>query len=220
MSALTPTISHTVSRRILHSREKGGWSPRSEDTSEDTSQDKSASSERPSVRKLQKLLRHHQQFPYNHVDQVWRNLYLGDMTAAQDTALLKYLRITHVLNAAENDKDNKVNAETYKNLDIAYQGLAASNEPSFDISPLLQQGAQFIKLGATCHGKVLVFSCNGMNRAATIVLAYLMLHQRLPLEDAIKSVISQRGIKPNSGFLGQLHDLDKQLLKQRTPPKD
>lgn len=59
--------------------------------------------------------------------------------------------------------------------------------------------------------KVLVHCVVGVSRSATLVLAYLMLHQQLSLRQAVISVSEHRWIFPNRGFLRQLCQLDQQL---------
>lgn len=51
----------------------------------------------------------------------------------------------------------------------------------------------------------------GVSRSATLVLAYLMLKERLTLVEAICAVKENRGVAPNRGFLRQLVRLDRQL---------
>ncbi len=51
----------------------------------------------------------------------------------------------------------------------------------------------------------------GLSRSSTLVLAYLMIHENMTLVDAIKAVSVNRNICPNSGFLEQLRELDKEL---------
>lgn len=59
--------------------------------------------------------------------------------------------------------------------------------------------------------KVLVHCVVGVSRSATLVLAYLMLHQQLSLRQAVVTVRQRRWVFPNRGFLHQLCQLDQQL---------
>lgn len=58
---------------------------------------------------------------------------------------------------------------------------------------------------------MLVHCAMGLSRSSTLVLAYLMIHEGMTLADAIKAVSANRNISPNSGFLEQLRELDKEL---------
>lgn len=54
-------------------------------------------------------------------------------------------------------------------------------------------------------------------RSATLVLAYLMKHQKLTLMDAHALVKSKRTMaRPNSGFWVQLVEYEKKLFKENT----
>lgn len=55
----------------------------------------------------------------------------------------------------------------------------------------------------------------GASRSATLVLAYLMIYERLTVAEAVKAVRGCRNILPNVGFLEQLRALDAKLNLQR-----
>lgn len=55
----------------------------------------------------------------------------------------------------------------------------------------------------------------GVSRSATLVLAYLMIYERLTVAEAIEAVRGHRNILPNVGFLEQLRDLDARLAVQK-----
>lgn len=59
--------------------------------------------------------------------------------------------------------------------------------------------------------KVLVHCVVGISRSATLVLAYLMLHQQMSLRQAVITVRQHRWVFPNRGFLCQLCQLDQKL---------
>lgn len=64
--------------------------------------------------------------------------------------------------------------------------------------------------------KLLVHCVMGRSRSATLVLAYLMIEEKMTLVDAIEQVKHHRQIMPNWGFLKQLRELDTFLLEQRS----
>ena len=64
-------------------------------------------------------------------------------------------------------------------------------------------------------GKVLVHCIMGVSRSATLVLAYLMMRQRLSLRDSLRHVTQKRAIYPNQHFLSLLIKLDEQLTLRR-----
>ncbi|KYO27604.1 dual specificity protein phosphatase 13 [Alligator mississippiensis] len=188
--------------------------PRSS-SSETSSQESQAPYETPELFDLQRLfwLRGGSD---NHVDQVWPNLYLGDAWAARSKATLQSLNITHILNAADGPYSINTGARYYRDLQIEYYGVEAFDDPSFDLSIFFYDAANFIhKALNTPGGKVFVHCAMGISRSASLVLAFLMIHEDMTLVDALKTVNSQREICPNTGFLSQLRNLDIKLNEER-----
>ncbi|XP_061490851.1 dual specificity protein phosphatase 13B-like [Rhineura floridana] len=171
--------------------------------------------ETPALSELQKLI-WRRGGSDNHVDQVWPNLYLGDAWAARSKAILQNLGITHILNAADGPYNINTGARYYRDLPIEYYGVQAFDDTSFDISIFFHDAANFIhKALKTGGGKVFIHCAMGLSRSATLVLAYLMIHENLTLVEALKSVDSHRGICPNTGFLIQLQALDIKLNSEK-----
>ena len=52
----------------------------------------------------------------------------------------------------------------------------------------------------------------GGSRSATVVLAFLIQHQQMSLDQALVTVKKKRDIRPNNGFLSQLITLEETLL--------
>ncbi|MEE6518005.1 hypothetical protein FKM82_028681 [Ascaphus truei] len=170
--------------------------------------------ETPALADLERLLWTREGSP-SHLDQVWPNLYVGDAWAARNKVLLHELRVTHVLNAAHGRYNVDTGSKFYQGLPISYLGVEAFDEPSFDLSTYFEQAANFIKQALDFPGgKVLVHCGMGISRAPTMVLAYLMIHKKMTIVDAIKTVKSHRNICPNSGFLSQLRHLEVWLQQK------
>ncbi|KAK0137543.1 Dual specificity protein phosphatase 26 [Merluccius polli] len=146
----------------------------------------------------------------SHADEVWPKLYIGDQHGAENLADLSMHRITHVLNAAQCRRHG--GADLYKGMNIAYMGIEARDSCDFDMSTNFQSAANFIHGALSRGGRVLVHCHVGVSRSATLVLAYLMLKQKLTLVEAICAVKDHRGVVPNRGFLRQLIQLDGQLF--------
>ncbi|XP_069467071.1 dual specificity protein phosphatase 13B isoform X2 [Ambystoma mexicanum] len=148
-----------------------------------------------------------------HVNQVWPNLYLGDRCTALDKGLLRQLGITHILNAADGLFNVNTGARFYSEMGIDYYGIEADDDPEFNLSIYFNQAARFIRAGLNSpRGRVLVHCAMGISRSATLVLAFLMICEKLLLVDAIKAVSEHRDICPNTGFLQQLRVLDSKLF--------
>ncbi|XP_072312230.1 dual specificity protein phosphatase 13A-like [Eucyclogobius newberryi] len=167
----------------------------------------------PSVKELLKILYGGKRFG-NHVDEVWPRLFLGDMTVANDRYSVWKLGITHVLNAAHGRPHSEGSADFYGPA-VEYHGVPADDSPTFDLSKYFCSSAGFIHNALEVEGgRVLVHCAVGVSRSATLVLSFLMLHQRLPLLDAVLRVKQHRWIFPNKGFLKQLKILDVKLRTQ------
>ncbi|XP_051273625.1 dual specificity protein phosphatase family protein [Dicentrarchus labrax] len=153
------------------------------------------------------------------VDEVWPNLYIGNVAVAQNRKTLHKLGITHVLNAAHY-KQGSIGDQSFYGNTCVYFGIPAEDSERFDLSLYFKPAADFIhKALKSKDGKVLVHCIMGVSRSATLVLAYLMLRQRLSLRDALRRVVQKRAIYPNQNFLSLLLKLDERLtLKRRMCP--
>uniref|UniRef100_A0A3Q4HB11 Dual specificity protein phosphatase n=1 Tax=Neolamprologus brichardi TaxID=32507 RepID=A0A3Q4HB11_NEOBR len=156
-------------------------------------------------------LRHSKRFG-NHVDEVWPNLFIGDMSVANDRYSLWKLGITHVVNAAHG-KTHCQGSHYFYGSTVDYYGVPADDSPSFDLSRYFFPSAEYIHNALDTTTRVLVHCAVGVSRSASIVLAYLMIHHNYTLLDAINKVKERRWIFPNRGFLKQLHALDTKLQK-------
>ncbi|XP_072293335.1 dual specificity protein phosphatase 13A [Eucyclogobius newberryi] len=149
------------------------------------------------------------------VDEVWPGLYIGNVAVAQNKKTLCKLGITHVLNAAHS-KQGSIGDQSFYGDICVYFGIPAEDSDNFDLSLHFRSAADFIHAALKAKdGKVLVHCIMGMSRSASLVLAYLMLHQRLTLSNALKHVIQKRAIYPNQYFLSLLLKLDDQLSFKR-----
>ncbi|XP_067344893.1 dual specificity protein phosphatase 13A-like [Channa argus] len=171
-----------------------------------------ASPDTPSVKDLVKVLYGGKRFD-NHVDEVWPNLFIGDMSVANDRYSLWKLGITHVLNAAHGKMHCQGSHDFYGST-VDYYGVPADDSLSFDLSRYFFPSAEYIQNALdTAGARVLVHCAVGVSRSASLVLAYLMIHHHYTLLEAISKVKEHRWIFPNKGFLKQLLVLDIKLRK-------
>ncbi|KAG5266728.1 hypothetical protein AALO_G00235480 [Alosa alosa] len=149
------------------------------------------------------------------VDEVWPNLFIGSVAIAQNLTALKKLGITHVLNAAHT-KQGCIGDQDFYGDAFVYHGIPADDSSKFDLSVYFHPAADFIhKSLKKKDGKVFVHCFMGVSRSSTLVLAYLMLKQRLKLRSGVETLIQRRAIYPNRNFLSQLLELDAQLQRKR-----
>uniref|UniRef100_A0A8C5PT92 Dual specificity protein phosphatase n=1 Tax=Leptobrachium leishanense TaxID=445787 RepID=A0A8C5PT92_9ANUR len=172
----------------------------------------------PTVKELQSLLDVRRGPFFHHVDEVWPNLYLGDLSTANNRYELWKLGITHVLNAAHGNRFSHGNHDFYGS-NISYHGVPAFDLPDFDMSKYFYSASEFIHTAlGTEKARLLVHCVVGVSRSATLVLAYVMIHHHLSLTQAIRTIQKNRWISPNPGFLRQLIKLDEELHYTRCHP--
>ncbi|XP_077482577.1 uncharacterized protein LOC144093135 [Stigmatopora argus] len=148
----------------------------------------------------------------SHVDEVWPNIYIGNVYAAKNKRNLQAHGISHVLNAAHGKFNIDTGATFYHDVNLEYHGVEAYDMVTFDLSAFFYKSADFIRSVLNLPtGRVLVHCAMGLSRSSTLVLAYLMIHEKMTLAKAIAAVGANRNIKPNAGFLEKLRALDVEL---------
>ncbi|XP_075073171.1 dual specificity phosphatase 29-like isoform X2 [Mixophyes fleayi] len=158
---------------------------------------------------------------FTHVNEVYPNLYIGDEKTALDRYGLEKSGFTHILNAAHGRWNVDTGAEYYSDMTLEYYGVEAEDLPSFNLSQFFYPAATFIQTALSSpNNMVLVHCAMGRSRSASLVLAYLMIHEKMTIVDAISQVLKHRCILPNRGFLKQLRELDIQLALERRAARD
>lgn len=149
-------------------------------------------------------------------DEVYPGIIIGDMWTALDVPLLRSEIVGSVLNSCCGGGQPYLvdtDADFYyrRRLPARFLGIRAVDADWYPLKDWFSHAAEFIDTGLR-HGKVLVHCIQGMSRSATLVIAYLMIKQRLSVREAVKILRARREIFPNSGFLQQLCQLEKQLM--------
>jgi len=120
------------------------------------------------------------------------SIWLGDASDAMDINALNKHGIDSVANCAE--KNTLTCVEYYPN-DWNYLGLECDDAENYDI--LGKHEAEFIAFMDKCVGekrRVLVHCAAGINRSATLLIAYLVRRRGMCLKDAISLCFKKRPI--------------------------
>lgn len=178
--------------------------------------------------------------PTEPANEVYPGVLLGDAPTALSTYKLNQLGVTHVVNVAQaptislyppsnsnNTKNYKwqdwgavggfvrTSEAYYKHVGMEFLGIPAYDTITFNLSRYFYEAACFIDEALRSGGTVLVHCHAGISRSATVVAAFLMIKRNMTAQEAIRVIRSRRSIRPNSGFLQQLCDLNENLLGER-----
>uniref|UniRef100_A0A7N0RCP9 Dual specificity protein phosphatase 1 n=1 Tax=Kalanchoe fedtschenkoi TaxID=63787 RepID=A0A7N0RCP9_KALFE len=143
-------------------------------------------------------------------DCIHEGLYLGSVGAATNKSLLKELNITHVLTVAYSV------APPYPE-DFTYKVIEVVDKEDTNLEKYFDECIDFIDEAKRQGGGVLVHCIVGKSRSPTIVAAYLMKRHGMSSAEALLHVKNKRPlVNPNSGFVSQLHNLERSLELQAT----
>ncbi|CAI2367253.1 unnamed protein product [Moneuplotes crassus] len=154
------------------------------------------------------------------MNKIIEGLYLGNYLASSDKKLLKKHGITHILRVVREDI-----GEVFPK-DFTYKFMELRDIPEQDIKTHFEEAHKFIDNALRCskdlksHNKVLVHCHAGVSRSSTMVISYLMKRYiNFSFEEAFRFVKSKRSIiQPNSGFIKQLKEFEKQLKSKVSSP--
>merc|ERR1711910_291159 len=141
------------------------------------------------------------------MDEVFKNLLIGNQFAAEDSPYLSLNGVTHVVNTAGTVSEPdcvRPNKEQLTNLGIQLLNLEINDKAEVSIQDFFDTTADWIHAALQAGGKVLVNCWQGASRSSSMVLAYLVKHENIKLKEAVRMVKEKRDIRPNLGFLEQL----------------
>lgn len=127
---------------------------------------------------------------------------LGSLPAAADRKFIKTAAITHVVAATQYG----AGAKFYPN-NLQYLTIQILDKPYEDISVHLDKVADFIHSSlCSSPGSHILVHCNqGRSRSAVCLSAYLIKYHGMTADTAIEYLRNYRPVRPNSGFITQLH---------------
>jgi protein-tyrosine phosphatase len=138
-------------------------------------------------------------------------LFLGDYLNASSKDQLLALKITHVVDATNDELSKAVSNE----LNIQYLPVPVWDVETADISVHFSSVNEFIVSAQQTHQqpRVLIHCRAGWSRSPSLVLAYFLGVLKMPLKEAIVHVVKQRPmVCPNEGFRRQLIRYEKEVL--------
>lgn len=139
-------------------------------------------------------------------------LYLGSQHDANNRQLLLDYSILYELNVSVSCPRPDFVQESH------FMRIPVNDNFSEKLLPYFNDAFHFIDKVRESGGCVLVHCLAGISRSATVAIAYVMKHLRLPFEEAYMYVKSRRPtISPNINFVGQLAELDRQLKRDASP---
>ncbi|KAH9951883.1 protein-tyrosine phosphatase-like protein [Amylocystis lapponica] len=132
------------------------------------------------------------------------NIFLGPCSAASSSKFLSAEGITHILSIGSTPASRLPN--------ITYERLPLTDSPSSSISQTVESAVVFIDGARLKNGKVLLHCSAAISRSPTVLAGYLMKSQGMTLVEALGMIVIARPtVSPNSGFLAQLKEMEKEL---------
>ncbi|EIW69112.1 hypothetical protein TREMEDRAFT_44314 [Tremella mesenterica DSM 1558] len=157
-------------------------------------------------------------------------LYLGNLEHAGNASLLHALGITHVVSVGESliqceegfdpihGKVGNTLCDEAKSGRIQVLDLCDIRDDGNDpLRPLIARACEWIEDARVNGGKVLVHCRVGVSRSASIVMAYIMQHQKIGLMDAYLLTRARRLnvlIQPNLRFFHELFGWEVELARR------
>ena len=130
----------------------------------------------------------------------WKSLFFGFLQKFDIKAIIT-VRVNPCLLTKNEDFSN-----------IKFLHIPINDGIDVHINEYFQDAVKFINEARDEKRSVLVHCHAGISRSATIILAYLMINEKLSLGKAFKYVQSKRKIiSPNLNFMGQLMILNREL---------
>lgn len=130
------------------------------------------------------------------------HLFLGDIKIARSRETLKKAGVTRVLNVSR--LENSFESE------LLYKQIPVDDAPNVNLSEHFPEAFRFIDSARVNDERVLVHCQAGMSRSVTVIIAYLMHHMCMSLEQAYDFVKAKKSnIEPNFSFMGQLLDFER-----------
>jgi hypothetical protein len=122
------------------------------------------------------------------------SIVLGSANDAQNVSMLRGIGVTHILNVARD-------IPLYHPQEFVCYHMKMDDDVETVLGEDFNQALAFIRRVEAVNGRCLVHCKSGVSRAASVVLAYLMLAHQIPLRVAYEYLRFVRPfVSPNDGF--------------------
>lgn len=139
-------------------------------------------------------------------NQITQNIHLGNINSPVNESYIKKHNIRYVINLSTLSYD-KIEG-------VSYLDIPISDIPNANISAYFPLTNIYIDTAIKLNSSVLIHCYAGISRSTTIVIAYL-ISKGMNMSNAYNMVKMKRSIiNPNSGFMNQLINYDKNINQQ------
>eukprot|EP01095_Lingulamoeba_sp_RSL-Kostka_P009441 TRINITY_DN3270_c0_g1_i1.p1 TRINITY_DN3270_c0_g1~~TRINITY_DN3270_c0_g1_i1.p1 ORF type:complete len:176 (+),score=37.21 TRINITY_DN3270_c0_g1_i1:41-568(+) len=137
-------------------------------------------------------------------------MYLGDYLDVSNKKTLDNLKITHILNVADDVQNYFPKDYIYKNLMVRDLGQDEGITRVFD------EAFDFINKVKQEETRVFVHCIAGINRSPTICIASLMKLENKTLKESYDMIVDKRQIQPFNDNIEALINFEKKLYQKNT----
>ena len=133
------------------------------------------------------------------------HLYISSFAGASNLEELKSKNITHIVCCG-------LGLKAFFPDQFKYHKINLIDKETENIRKYFDETNKFINDAMLNNGNILVHCYAGISRSTSIIIAYLMKHQKMNFNKALELIKEKRGkIQPNSGFILQLKAYEKEL---------
>lgn len=143
------------------------------------------------------------------MSKIAKKIYLGNWFDAQNMNFLKRSKISHILCCSAELRPMFPSHFEYKH-------IRANDHPAFNLSIHFDSAANFIHNAIETGTGIFIHCYAGVSRSTTCLVAYMMKYRGMTISGAINFIRKKRSIiNPNPGFVQQLRNYAKRLVRQR-----
>eukprot|EP00741_Cyanophora_paradoxa_P000642 tig00000430_g618.t1 len=139
-------------------------------------------------------------------------VYLGNCACAADLERLRKLLTNPLTGQSGAIVNTAGNFPCLYTDEFTYKHFVLVDDCEQEVVGWFDEAARFIDEQRRAGKRVLVHCMQGFSRSATMLLAYLVAVQRMPLAKAFELCCSRRTIRPNRFFLEQLLEFERRHL--------